>query len=156
MLSLQPVESPPAEAFVPPPIQSSPRLGASLRGRALAWGGAVPSLLLGAHEVEAFGVLMYHRITPRPSRVAAPTWNVGSHFNSLDMGVSAALAAVSGDLSAVAMMRERLADGVGPGHFGRYAARFTPAEDAVATVPPNAFLHIGADFFGEIGQFIHE
>lgn len=34
------------------------------------------SRLLGSHAGGAFGILMYHRVTPRPARGPAPTWNV--------------------------------------------------------------------------------
>jgi peptidoglycan/xylan/chitin deacetylase (PgdA/CDA1 family) len=34
------------------------------------------SRLLGGHAGGAFGILIYHRVTPRPAGAPAPTWNV--------------------------------------------------------------------------------
>lgn len=77
MTVLNPLVSPPAsDGFQPPPVDAAPRFAASLRGQALAWGAVAPSLLLGPVHTEAFGVLMYHRITPALAGVAKPTWNV--------------------------------------------------------------------------------
>ncbi|HEX5270897.1 MAG TPA: polysaccharide deacetylase family protein [Gemmataceae bacterium] len=67
---------PVADASTSPP---PPRRGAGLKhvGRhAVARLGGALNALLGSRAGGAFGILTYHRVTPRPDGAPAPTWNV--------------------------------------------------------------------------------